>query len=242
VSWVSAKLGARSNLSLPMIAFEELLAVAYKKERMQSQRLARGAAISEHAALVRTLEKAAGGQSLRDLIDARRAAQARHADALRSREIRRAERASRKPRNTEPETSGWRGWFDGSARPNPGRLGIGGMLVGPLGEAFEISLAAGNGDSSVAEYLALIAVLEAAQRAGATDAVIYGDSRVVIDDVGAPDGAGIRSLAHHAARVRALIAQIGDVRLQWIPRARNVRADALSREALGSARSTVEAA
>ncbi|WP_250476523.1 MULTISPECIES: ribonuclease HI family protein [unclassified Caballeronia] len=242
-SRVSAKLRVRSILPLPMIAFEELLAVAYKKERMQSRRLARGAGISEHAALVRTLEKAADGQSLRNLIDARRAAQTRHADALRSRESLRAERAGQaKRRNAEVDADGWRGWFDGSALPNPGRLGIGGVLVGPRGETIEISVAAGTGDSSAAEYLALIAVLEAAARAGATDAVIYGDSRVVIDDASAPDGAGIRSLAHHAGRVRELVARIGDVRLQWIPRARNVRADALSRGALGSSRAAVEAA
>ncbi|SAK79194.1 bifunctional RNase H/acid phosphatase [Caballeronia calidae] len=226
-----------------MIAFEELLAVAYKKERMLSRRLAKGAAIAEHAALVRTLEKAAGEQSLRDFVDARRAAQTRNADAQRSREMRRAERASRaKARTTEAETSGWRGWFDGSALPNPGRLGMGGVVIGPAGETFEISVAAGTGDSSAAEYLALIAVLEAALREGAADAVIYGDSRVVIDDVSAPDGAGIRSLAHHAARARALMAQIGDVRLQWIPRARNGRADALSRQALDPAGASGKAA
>ncbi|SAK66188.1 14.7 kDa ribonuclease H-like protein [Caballeronia glebae] len=226
-----------------MIALDELLVVAYKKERMQSRRLAKGAAISEHAALVRTLQKAAGEQSLRNFIDARHAAQARNADALRSREARRAERASRtKQGGIEIETSGWRGWFDGSALPNPGRLGIGGVLVGPLGETVEISVAAGMGDSSAAEYLALIAVLEAALREGVTDAVIYGDSRVVIDDVNASGGVGIRSLAHQAARVRALIAQIGDVRLQWIPRARNARADTLSRAALDPARASAEAA
>ncbi|WP_341866815.1 ribonuclease HI family protein [Caballeronia pedi] len=210
---------------------------------MQSRRLARGAAISEHAALVRTLEKAAGEQSLRDLVDARRAAQTRNAESMRSRETRRAERANQaKQRKVQVETGGWRGWFDGSALPNPGRLGIGGVLIGPAGETFEISNASGVGDSSAAEYLALIAVLEAASREGAVDLVIHGDSRVVIDDVNSPDGATIASLTHHAARVRALIAQIGDVRLQWIPRARNLRADALSRDALGSARATAAAA
>ncbi len=240
VSSRSAKLGIRSFRPLPMIAFEELLAVAYKKERMQSRRLAKGAALTEHAALVRTLQKAAGEQSLRDFVDARRAEQIRNADALRSRDARRAERS--RPRRTEPEATGWRGWFDGSALPNPGRLGMGGVLVGPLGETVEISIAAGIGDSSAAEYLALIALLEAALREGAADAVIYGDSRVVIEDVSASENAGIRSLAHHAARVRSLIAQIGDVRLQWIPRARNARADALSRQALDVARASVEAA
>jgi ribonuclease HI len=226
-----------------MIAFEELLSVAYRKERMLSRRLAKGASISEHAALVRTLEKAAGGQSLRHFIDARRAAQDRHSEAQRTREIRRAERASEAKARKHPlDASGWRGWFDGSALPNPGRLGIGGVLIGPRGETVEISVAAGTGDSSAAEYLALIALLEAALREGADAVVIHGDSRVVIDDMNAPRDAGIRSLAHHAARARALVESIGDVRLQWIPRARNVHADELSRAAFESARAATEAA
>ncbi|SAK48146.1 bifunctional RNase H/acid phosphatase [Caballeronia hypogeia] len=226
-----------------MIALEELLAVATRRERMLSRRLAKGAAISEHAALARTLEKAAGGQSLRALVEARRVKQATHAEAQRERTIRRAERASEaKRRETPGDTSAWRAWFDGSALPNPGRLGIGGVLTGPLGETVEISAAVGHGDSSAAEYPALIAVLEAALSEGARDIVIHGDSRVVIDDMSAVAGSGIRSLTHHAARARALIERIGDVRLQWIPRARNGWADGLSRAALDSARADAAAA
>jgi ribonuclease HI len=220
-----------------MIEFEELLAVAYKKERMQSRRLVRRAAFSEHAALVKTLEKAAGERSLRELVDARRAAHARAADAERVRKLRRANRPAQ-PRPSEPHTEhahAWTGWFDGSALPNPGRIGIGAVLKSPCGATLEISATAGHGDSSAAEYLALTALLETAQREGAASLTIHGDSRVVIDDVHAGESACIRALAHHAARVRALIAQIGDVRLQWIPRARNAHADRLSRQALAVA-------
>ena len=127
-----------------MIAFEELLAVAYKKERVQSRRLAKGAAISEHVALVKTLEKAAGGQSLRDLVDARHAAQTRgRRRAAFARE--RGAPSARTARSAVPrsEPSAWRGWFDGSALPNPGRLGIGGVLRA-AGETVEISVAAGT--------------------------------------------------------------------------------------------------
>jgi len=218
-----------------MIDFDELLAVAYKKERLQSRRLAKGAAFSEHAALLRTLQKAAGEQSLRQLVDARRAEHAKAADARRARELERANRPAplRAPERLLAEDDAWIGWFDGSALPNPGRIGTGGVLERPDGVTFEISAAAGHGDSSAAEYLALIALLETALRERARKVRIYGDSRVVIDDVGTVERAGIRSLAHHAARVRSLIAQIGDVRLQWIPRARNAHADRLSREALG---------
>jgi ribonuclease HI len=64
--------------------------------------------------------------------------------------------------------------------------------------------------------------------------MVHGDSRVVIDDLLKPQGEGIGALAHHAARVRSLIAAIGEVRLQWIPRGRNADADALSRRALSA--------
>ncbi|WP_244848400.1 ribonuclease HI family protein [Caballeronia sp. SL2Y3] len=217
-----------------MIEFEELLAVAYKKERLKSRRLVKSAAYSEHAALVKTLTKAAGTQSLKELVDARRAAHARAADALRLRRLARADRPAQ-PRASDPrpdDGSAWTGWFDGSALPNPGRIGIGAVLKSPDGRTLHISATAGQGDSSVAEYLALTALLEAAQREGAVNLTIYGDSRVVIDDVQGGEARGIQSLADHAARVRALIAQIGEVRLQWIPRARNAHADRLSREAL----------
>lgn len=216
-----------------MIEFDELLAVAYKRERMQSRRLARGAAISEHAALYRTLVKAAAGQTVQALVDARRATQRKDEAARRLREMRRAERsAAAQPREPGSVTGGWRAWFDGSALPNPGRLGIGGVLVGPCGRTVEISAACGHGDSSVAEYRALIAVLEAALREQAQGIVIHGDSRVVIDDVNAPEHTGVRALAAYAQHARALIAQLGDARIQWLPRARNQRADALSRAAL----------
>ncbi|WP_309807964.1 ribonuclease HI family protein [Caballeronia sp. LZ034LL] len=215
-----------------MIEFDELLAVAYKRERMQSRRLARGAAISEHAALYRTLAKAAAGQTVQALVDARRATQRKDEAARRQRETRRAERASAAQQHQRDSgTGGWRGWFDGSALPNPGRLGIGGVLVGPCGRTVEISAACGHGDSSVAEYRALIAVLEAALRERAQGIVIHGDSRVVVDDVNAPEHTGIRALAAYAQHARALIAQLGDARIQWLPRARNQRADALSRTA-----------
>jgi ribonuclease HI len=108
------------------------------------------------------------------------------------------------------------------------------VLKSPHGETVEISAEAGRGDSSAAEYLALIALLEAARRAGARTLSIYGDSRVVIDDMLAPRDGGIRSLTHHAMHARSLITQIGEVRLQWIPRERNASADALSRRALAS--------
>ncbi|MET0981930.1 MAG: ribonuclease HI family protein, partial [Telluria sp.] len=125
----------------------------------------------------------------------------------------------------------WRAWFDGSARPNPGQCGIGGLLRGPAGELVELSRAAGYGNSSEAEYLALIAVLEAALVHGAGELTVYGDSQVVIDDVNGPPEQGAAVLRPYRARVHALLARLPAATLRWLPRHRNLEADRLSQRA-----------
>lgn len=128
-----------------------------------------------------------------------------------------------------PQTP-WRAWFDGSAHPNPGQCSIGGVLTGPQGAQHTISRQAGHGDSSEAEYRALIAVLEAALQAGADDLTIYGDSQVVINDMQAQSG-GAPSLSNLRAQALALMAQLPKVALRWVPRHKNGQADALSQQA-----------
>ncbi len=134
-----------------------------------------------------------------------------------------------------PDACAWLAWFDGSAHPNPGRIGIGGLLRSPEGHTFEISSAAGHGDSNQAEYLALIAVLEAAVRLQPQQLVVYGDSQVVINAVMSAGNAGTHALQHHCERAKRLLAQLKSVRLSWIPREKNAAADALSQQAIGPA-------
>jgi ribonuclease HI len=133
-------------------------------------------------------------------------------------------------KNVSPSTA-WQAWFDGSAAPNPGRCSIGALLTGPGDARFTISRAAGYGDSSEAEYRALIALLELAITHGAGDLTIHGDSKVVIDDVQACEGAHARVLAPLRTHARALLARLPQARLRWIPRHRNAAADALSQQA-----------
>lgn len=128
-------------------------------------------------------------------------------------------------------SGGWRAWFDGSARPNPGRCAIGVLLTGPAGESIEISRPAGYGDSSEAEYRALIALLEAAVARKVEQISIFGDSLVVVDDVNGPDHAAAPALQAYRRAVHALLAQLENVTLRWIPRHRNTAADALSQRA-----------
>ena len=142
-----------------------------------------------------------------------------------------AEKLARQP--VPPSPSAWRGWFDGSATPNPGRIGIGALLLGPEGERIEISRRAGEGTSGDAEYLALVALLEAALEAGARELAVYGDSQVVVQDVLMSGVPGARGLEQHRARAVALMARLDRVALRWLPRHRNGAADALSQRAIG---------
>jgi ribonuclease HI len=140
---------------------------------------------------------------------------------------REALRALRQARHDGPATA-WRAWFDGSARPNPGRCTIGCLLKGPDGEVVEISRAAGYGNSGEAEYMALIALLETAVQNGAHGLTIYGDSQVVVNDVNGPEHAGAPALQAYRRKAGALLAQLREVTLRWVPRHKNLEADALS--------------
>jgi len=209
--------------------------VATRREREASRRLARAWGLPTTVALRRTLETSAGAAGLAALVADREAAQAAALAATQAAATRRAAaralaRAAASARHGGDAT-GWRAWFDGSARPNPGHCAIGALLRGPDGVAVDIAEPAGHGDSSDAEYRALIAVLDAALAHGAADLAVYGDSRVVIDDVNGPDADASPVLAAYRDRVRAQLARLPGATLRWVPRHRNAQADALSQQA-----------
>lgn len=221
-----------SGYAARMTDFSTLIALAYKAERSASRKLARDSGIGEEAALRATLERSAGAAGIATLLERRAQALAATQARLAARTEKKASaEAARKARHDGPPTS-WRAWFDGSAHPNPGSCGIGGLLAGPDGERVEISRAAGYGNSSEAEYLALIAVLESALHAHAHELTIYGDSQVVIGDVTGPDASAAPSLAPLRAQALGLMAQIGTVALRWVPRHKNADADRLSQRAV----------
>jgi len=142
----------------------------------------------------------------------------------------RAEKLARQPAPASP--AAWRAWFDGSAHPNPGRIGIGVLLSGPAGERVEISRRAGLGSSGDAEYLALIAALEKAVELGVPELLLYGDSQVVVQDVLLSPQAGAKALEEHRARVGQLMAALAHVHVRWVPRHKNGDADRLSQQAI----------
>ena len=217
---------------------DRLQGAASKTELAASRKLALRSNIPFEDALRTTLQQSAGAAGLDQLLKDRAALrEAEAARALARRSARAAARAAalalRRLRQEGLPTA-WRGWFDGSAKPNPGRCGIGARLLGPNGEAVELSQPAGYGNSSEAEYRALILLLETAAAHGAGPLTVYGDSQVVIDDVNGSLDAGAVVLRPLRTRVHVLLAQLPPTTLRWIPRHKNLEADALSQRATAS--------
>lgn len=217
--------------------YDALASAAYHAERVLARRLAArsGSGLTQADALRQVLTQAAGAQGLASLLAQRAQAQAADAARRAARAQEKIDRLALKQARDQPPPGAWLAWFDGSAHPNPGRLGIGALLRGPLGACVEISRRAGHGNSGEAEYLALVALLEAALEHRPPLLVIYGDSQVVVTDANRPlSESGAAGLETHRARAAALMAQLDDVTLRWIPRHRNADADRLSQQAIAS--------
>lgn len=136
----------------------------------------------------------------------------------------------------DPDSSSWTVHCDGSAVPNPGRMGLGAVLVAPDGTRHALSRATQSvGCNNEAELRALTDALLAAHAQGATAVQVYSDNSIVVEQL---SGRGVQPIARLAAlfdEARALLARFDHVALQWIPRHRNGEADALARAALGMA-------
>lgn len=128
----------------------------------------------------------------------------------------------------------WQAWFDGSALPNPGKMGIGVVLLAPDGRRSEkSSLIGGSGCNNEAELHALAAALEMACAAGARRLVLRGDGDVALRYVRGPEHTEVIRLLPLIERARAWLARFDEVQLIWVPRHRNPEADRLARQALG---------
>ena len=131
---------------------------------------------------------------------------------------------------------------DGSAVPNPGRMGLGAVVRRPDGTvAQQLSEATTfTGCNNEAELRALALALRWLQAQGGpagSPVMAYSDSSVLVEQLGAggPAAPGIARLAGLVDEVRSMVQACGGVTVRWIPRHRNGEADALARAALGLA-------
>jgi ribonuclease HI len=130
----------------------------------------------------------------------------------------------------------WTVYCDGSAMPNPGRMGIGAVLTAPDGARHTLSQATHTtGCNNEAELLALTLALQELRARGATAVRAYSDNSILVEQLAASEAKPIVRMAALFDDARALLASFDDARVQWIPRHRNGEADALARAALGFA-------
>ncbi|MDO9354361.1 MAG: ribonuclease HI family protein [Solirubrobacteraceae bacterium] len=135
-----------------------------------------------------------------------------------------------------PRDDVWRIDCDGSAVPNPGRMGLGAVLVAPDGTRHVCSqVAPGHGCNNEAELRALMVALHTARSLGATAVHARTDNSIVVAQLGDAAAPPVARLAPLFDEARALLRLFDAATLSWIPRHRNGEADALARAALGFA-------
>lgn len=122
---------------------------------------------------------------------------------------------------------------DGGSRGNPGPAGIGAVLYDEeQQEVHAISQFIGRETNNVAEYRALEEGLKAAHAHGAAYVDIRMDSQLIVRQLSGQyrvKNAGLRPIFQ---RVQALLEQFEGYTCQHVPRAQNVRADALANQAM----------
>jgi ribonuclease HI len=121
---------------------------------------------------------------------------------------------------------------DGASRNNPGEAGAGVFMLHD-GKPFEkIARYLGKTTNNIAEYTAAIIGLEHALSAGASKVSLFADSELLVKQLNGQYKVKNEGLKPLHARVKELIARIGNVEVQYIPRAQNREADALANKAI----------
>jgi ribonuclease HI len=128
-------------------------------------------------------------------------------------------------------------WFDGSCEPgNPGGHTSYGALVKSEGKTlFSQSGYVGFGpelSSNVGEYCGCIAVMKFLIAEGIGEGIIFGDSKLVIQQLSGRWKAKRGLYVPYYREAMKLVKEIPEVRLQWIRREQNTQADWLSRQAI----------
>ena len=122
---------------------------------------------------------------------------------------------------------------DGSALPNPGRMGLGAVIVAPDGTRQTLSQATHTiGCNNEAELRAVMAALRTLPATGC-GVELYSDNSVLVDQLMQAHARPIARLAPLFDEAREMLARFDPCVVRWLPRHRNTEADALARGALG---------
>lgn len=130
---------------------------------------------------------------------------------------------------------------DGGSRGNPGPAGYGAVVwdqdrTTVLAEAKQ---AIGRATNNVAEYRGLIAGLDDALNLGATEAAVYLDSKLLVEQMSGRWKVKHPDLIELHSQARSRAARFARIGYSWIPRERNTHADRLANEAMDAAAEAV---
>ena len=114
-------------------------------------------------------------------------------------------------------------FFDGGCRPNPGPIEAAVVVRGIVHRFDDL----GQGSSTDAEWLALIAALDLAQTLGLSDIELIGDALEVVKQAKRALQTGCAAPGH-AAVLLGMAAKAPRVRLRWIKRQQNLAGIALA--------------
>jgi probable phosphoglycerate mutase len=99
----------------------------------------------------------------------------------------------------------------------------------------ETKQAIGHATNNVAEYRALIAGLDDAAKLGATEAAVFMDSKLVVEQMSGRWKVKHPDLVELHAQAGTLASRFARISYAWVPRERNAHADRLANEAMDAA-------
>ena len=123
------------------------------------------------------------------------------------------------------------GAFDGSAKPNPGNMKIGGWIATPTRRIIkEFSEEIGYGTANEAEYRACIRLLEECKKLGITNISVRSDSELVVNQIN-----GVSKTKDPKMKMlKGLVMNLCDggikLNISHVPRKYNTMADRLSHQ------------
>jgi ribonuclease H / adenosylcobalamin/alpha-ribazole phosphatase len=126
---------------------------------------------------------------------------------------------------------------DGGSRGNPGPAGYGAVVwtADRSTVLAESKQAIGRATNNVAEYRGLIAGLDDALKLGATEAAVFLDSKLLVEQMSGRWKVKHPDLVELHAQARALASRFDRISFAWHPRERNSHADRLANEAMDAA-------
>ncbi len=123
-------------------------------------------------------------------------------------------------------------YTDGASRNNPGEAGAGVFILQDGKPIAKIARYLGTTTNNIAEYRAAIIALEHAVKLGASSVKLNADSELLVKQLNGQYKVKNEGLKPLHQKVKELIAKIGSVGVQYIPREMNKEADALANKAI----------